>query len=239
MARAHLASAGADNGAIVTHHDSVDVRAVGVGEPARVSLLKVEQHLLGQQAAVGGTGTGHDHGPVAVIVDLEQLVNPALRDNGVEPGELGGDLGQVLGVFGHLAFLRPQPCLAAKQLAGQMSLELVEVEHAHVAGEPLDTNGGAGLRHHHVQQVMGVIESALCVDGLGRAELLGDVRERPLEVGRQLAGVSAGRSPGDAVALDQQHAVRRRCQNEERRRNSRDPGTDHNDVGARLSRQRL
>ena len=85
---------------------------------------------------------------------------------------------------------------------------MVQAEHAHVAGEPLDPDGGAGLGDHQVEQVVGVVEGALALDRQVRAELVGDVGQRALEVGRELAGVAAGRAARDAVALDEHDPCR-------------------------------
>ena len=90
---------------------------------------------------------------------------------------------------------------------------------------------GAALRGHQVEQVVGVVEGTLAVDRHLGPELVGDVEQRALEVGRQLAGVAARRATCHPVALDQDHPTRGRAEREERRRDAGDPGAYDRDVG--------
>ena len=119
-----------------------------------------------------------------------------------------------------------------------MDLQVVQAEHAHVAGEPVDPDRGAGLGGDQVEQVVRVVEGALALDRHGRPELVGDLEEGPLEVGRELAGVPTGRAARHAIALHEQHAVVGRAKREERGRDTGDPGTHDRDVrrGVRIER---
>ena len=85
---------------------------------------------------------------------------------------------------------------------------MIEAEHAHVAGEPIHADAGAALRRHQVEQVVGIVEAALAVDRHLGPELVGDLEQRALEVGRELAGVAAGRATCHPVTLDQDHSAR-------------------------------
>ena len=90
-----------------------------------------------------------------------------------------------------------------------------------------------------LQQARGLLESALGLSRHRRSEVRRDVAQRPLEVGRHLAGVPAGRAARDALALDQQHAPARVAQQEEGRRHTRDPGPDDDHVGTRVGGEGL
>ena len=83
---------------------------------------------------------------------------------------------------------------------------MVEAEHAHVTGEPLDTHLDPSLGAHQVEQVVSVVERPLGLDRRRGPELVGDVEERTFEVGRELAGIAPGRAPRHAISLDQQHS---------------------------------
>ena len=109
---------------------------------------------------------------------------------------------------------------------------MVQREHAHVAGEPLDADGGARLGDEQVEQVVGVVERALTLDRQVVAELARRCRGGALEVGGELSGVAAGRA---RARRDRARAPGRsgRCQpeDEERRGDARDARTDDRDVG--------
>ena len=174
---------------------------------SRIGALEVGQDLLDEDAAVDAPLLLRQHGPVAIVVDLQQLADAGLGDDFVEGLELGGDLVEELGVLGHGARLGAQPALAPDQVVPQVHEHVVEGVHPHVAGEALHADRGARLRNHQVEQVLGVVEGPLGVGRLVGAELGGDVVQRTFEVGGQLAGVPAGRAPRDPVAFDEQHSA--------------------------------
>ena len=74
------------------------------------------------------------------------------------------DLVEELGVLRHHARFFAQTALAAEQVVAQVYLQVVEAEHAHVAGESVHPDSGAGLGGHQVEQVVGVVEGTLAVD---------------------------------------------------------------------------
>ena len=115
---------------------------------------------------------------------------------------------------------------------------MVTVEHAHVAGDALDADGRAGFRDHQVEQVVPVLQSALSGARCRDPELVRDVAERTLEVGRQLSGVPAGRAAGDPVTLHEHDAAAGLAHDEEGRGDSGDARTDHHDVRRRVAIER-
>jgi hypothetical protein len=98
---------------------------------------------------------------------------------------------------------------------------------------------GAGRRSHQVEEFVRVFKTALGLAHQFPAEPLWELAERSLEVRGQLPGVPTGRPAGHTVALDEQHAFRTLPQQEERRRDSRDPGPDDHDIGSRVAAERL
>ena len=119
-----------------------------------------------------------------------------------------------------------------------MNLEVVPVEHTHVPAEALHPPRGAGRRNHQVEEFMRVFEAALGLAHQFPAEPLCELGERSLEVRGQLPGVPPGRPAGHTVALDEQHPSRTLPQEEERRRDSRDPGADDHDIGSCVAAER-
>lgn len=101
------------------------------------------------------------------------------------------------------------------------------------------TDRGAGLADHHVEQVVGIVEATLGVAGQLRAELVCDVRQRALEVGRELSRIPAGCTAGHTIALDEDHAAVARAQDEERRGNPGNPRTHDGDISRRVRMKRL
>ena len=220
----HDAAAGADD-------DAVHQGVIDVAEAVRIAAFEEREDLLHQQATVDASLAVGEHGAVSVVVGLEETADRCLGDDRVEGRELARDLVEELGVLRHDARLFAQAALAAKQVVAQVDLEVVEAEHAHVAGEPIHADAGATLRGHQVEQVVGVVEGTLAVDRHLGPELVGDLEQRALEVGRELAGVAARRAACHPVTLDQDHSARCRTEREECRRDTGDPGSDDRDVG--------
>jgi hypothetical protein len=118
-------------------------------------------------------------------------------------------------------------------------LELRAVEHPEVAGEALDAHAGAGVSDHRVEEILRVVDVALRLGGAFPAELVREVRERALEVRRQLPRVVPACAAPDAVALDEQDALPRRAEKEEGGRDPRDARTDDERVDDRVRAERL
>src|SRR5437870_3365780 len=78
------------------------------------------------------------------------------------------------------------------QRVSEMHLDMVAAEHAHMPGEPLHPDAGAGLGREQVQELVSRVERALGVDRGRFAEFAGDVEQRPFEICRQLARVPTG-----------------------------------------------
>ncbi len=161
-----------------------------------------------------------------------------LGNHRVERRELHWDLVEELGVLRHHARLFAQTALAAKQVVAQVYLQVVEAEHAHVAGESIHPDSGAGLGGQQVEQFVGVVEGTLAVDRHLGPERVGDLEQRPFEVGRELAGVAPSRPARHPIALDQHHPAPGPPEREECRRDARDPGADDRDVGGRVGIER-
>lgn len=100
-----------------------------------------------------------------VIVYLQQFAHPCLGNDRIQPGEVGRKLGEELGLVRDDARLRRQARLLADQHALQVDLELVSVEHPHVAGESLDAHGRASLANHRVQQIARFVDVTLGIGG--------------------------------------------------------------------------
>jgi hypothetical protein len=86
---------------------------------------------------------------------------------------------------------------------------------------------------------VGIVEATLGVAGQLRAELVCDVRQRALEVGRELSRIPAGCTAGHTIALDEDHAAVARAQDEERRGNPGNPRTHDGDISRRVRMKRL
>jgi hypothetical protein len=135
--------------------------------------------------------------------------------------------------------VRSQARLLPDPHAAQVDVEVVQIEHPHPAGTPLDRNRGVDLVDDQVEQRMALVE-----EPFGRARRFGtelrcDVAQRPLEVGGQLARIAAGGATGESVPLHEQHAVVGLAQDEERRGDSGDARTDDDHVGRRVAVERL
>ena len=181
--------------------------------------------------------------PLIPAVDLcsPELLEPTmcLRDDVVQRGELDRKLFDEVGLLGDHAHMSRQIRALPDEQAAQVHLELRTVEHPEVAGEALDSDARAGAADHRVEQVVRVIQVTLRVRRQAPPERVGDVRQRTLEVGRQLPGVVAARPAPDAVALDKEDAGARGAQEEERRRDPGDPGADDQHVDRRVGCKRL
>ena len=175
----------------IADDDTIHERVIDEPEAVGIALLEVGQHSLDQGGAVDAALAVREHSAVSVVIRVQELANAGLGDDRVEGGELGRDLLEELGLVGDHAGLQAQAALPAEQVVAQVHLEVVEREHAHVAGEPLDADGGAGLGGHEVEQLVGGVERPLGIDRLLRPERIGDVVERAFEVGGQLARIVA------------------------------------------------
>ena len=111
--------------AVVADDDPLDLGAVRVVQPVREAPLQVGEHLLAEQPAVRAALAVRQHRRVAVVVGLEELPDPRLRDDGVEPGELGRDLVEELGILRDDAGLEPEPAVAAHEVVAQVDLDVV------------------------------------------------------------------------------------------------------------------
>ena len=123
--------------------------------------------------------------------------------------------------------------MAAQHPIAQMHLQVAQTEHAQMTRESLHPDAHAGLCGHLVEQVMRVVEPPLGLDRHVDPELVGDVVQGPLEVGRELAGVAPCRPSRHPVTLDEHHPLRRRPEDEERSRNAGDAGADDDDIRGR------
>ena len=101
--------------------------------------------------------------------------------------------------------MRRQAGPLADEQAAQVHLEMVPVEHAEPARESLDPHRRARLGDHRVEQTVRLFDIALRLGRPLQAELLRDVRQRALEVCRELPRVVAAGAPGDSIALEQHH----------------------------------
>ena len=219
-----------DNDPILTDHHAIDAGVVDVPEALRVALFKVPEHLLDQETAVGTALAVRQQGPVPVVARLQQLPYPRLGDEAVQAVQFCGDLRGEVRLVGDEACLQAQPSLSAYQVAAQVHEDVVEVEHAHVAGEPLHAYRRLALGEHQVEQVVGVIEAALTRGRELDTELVGDVAQRTFEVRRELARVASRRPTTHPVPFDQEHLLRGLPQGEERRRHARDTGSHDDDA---------
>ena len=224
---------------VVADHDSLDEGLVDVAEAIRVPALEPGEDLLHERAAVRTTLQVGEHGAVAIVVRLEQLADTSLRERprraersrarsrrGTRPPPTRGTSRGAGRPAGEAALLRRWTC------------RWFSDEHAHVPRESLDPDGRARLGSHQVEEFVGIVEGALGLERLRRSELVGDVEQRPLEVGRQLTGVASRGASADPISFDEHHAQRRRSEGEEGRGDAGDAGADDGQIGARCAVER-
>ena len=195
LGRRHGVAAGVEgDAAIVADDDTIHEGLIHVPEAIRVRLLEVGEHLLDEEAGVGAALDVGEDRPIPVVRRFEEFADVRLGHDRVEPCELGWDLVEELGLLRHDARFRAQVAVPAKQAVPQVHLEVVEAEHAHMTGEPLDAHLDSSLGAHQVEQVVGVVERPLGLDRRRGPELVGDIEERTLEVRRELPGIAPGRA---------------------------------------------
>src|SRR5207237_5543345 len=105
-------------------------------------------------------------------------------------------------------------------------------------GESLDGHSGTGLADHRVQQLVRLVDVTLRIGGQSPAELVRDIRQRTLEVGRQLTGVVTGCPPGHTIPLDEHDVAASRTQDEESRGDACDPCANDDDIDRRVGTKR-
>ena len=199
LVRVHLHAVRGDD-------DALHLGLVREAQPVGVLPLEIAEDLLAEHGAVGAALAVREHRAVPVVVGLEQLPDARLRHDGVELREIRRDLVQERRFLGDDAGLGPEATAEAQPVVAQVDHHMVQREHAHMAGEPLDADGRARLGDKQVEQLVGVVERALTLDCQVVAELRGDVVEGALEVGGELSGVAAARAVRDAIALEDQDA---------------------------------
>jgi hypothetical protein len=228
-----------DDGRVIAHRDGRDLGVIDKSKPPSVTPSDVTERLLGQQAAIRAPFQVGQYGAVSVVVDLEQVPNARLRDHVVEPIELCRYLRPETRILGHEATLGVPPALPTDEVVAQVDKQLVEIEHPHMTGETLEPHCRTRLGLQQVEEIMGTVDPPLRCDRALNAELVGDIRQGPLEVRRHLARVPTCRAARHAVAFNQKHAPARLPQYEKRGRYACNAGAHHHHIGTRVRRERL